>query len=113
MDMVDEVIADPEFVFIFPNPEPLRPPMLKIEEGLFGYGEESNPILKDLNFFVDMESRMAILGANGVGKSTFLNLLVDKLPLTEGSYYKNARLRVAIFTQHHVDLLNLMLTPIE
>jgi len=96
MELVDEVIADPEFVFIFPNPEPLRPPMLKIEEGIFGYGE--SPILKDLNFFVDMESRMAILGANGAGKSTFLNLLVDKLTLTEGNYYKNARSRVAIFT---------------
>jgi len=96
MDMVDEVIDDPEFVFIFPNPEPLRPPILKIEEGIFGYGD--SPILKDLNFFVDMESRMAILGANGAGKSTFLNLLVDKLTLTEGNYHKNARSRVAIFT---------------
>jgi len=96
MDLIDEVLSDPECVFIFPTPEVLRPPLLKIEEGVFGYSED--PILKDVNFFIDMESRVAILGANGVGKSTLLNLLVDKLSLTEGTYYKNARLRVAIFT---------------
>ena len=60
-----------------------------------------------------MESRMAIVGANGVGKSTLLSLLVENLHLTEGNYYKNPRLRVSLFTQHHIDLLNLMLSPIE
>jgi ATP-binding cassette subfamily F protein 3 len=60
-----------------------------------------------------MESRLAIVGANGVGKSTLLNLLVEHLRITEGNYYKNPRLRVSIFTQHHIDQLNLMLSPIE
>ncbi len=45
-----------------------------------------------------MESRMAIVGANGVGKSTFLNLLVENLKLLEGNYYRNPRLRVSLFT---------------
>jgi ATP-binding cassette subfamily F protein 3 len=45
-----------------------------------------------------MESRMAIVGANGVGKSTLLSLLVENLHLTEGNYYKNPRLRVSLFT---------------
>jgi len=47
---------------------------------------------------VEMESRMAIVGANGVGKSTLLSLLVENLQLTEGNYYKNPRLRVSLFT---------------
>jgi len=33
MDLIDEVLEDPSCVFIFPNPEKLRPPLLKIEEG--------------------------------------------------------------------------------
>ena len=112
MDLIDEVIEDPNCVFIFPSPEKLRPPLLKIEEGYFGYSEET-PILKGINFYVEMESRMAIVGANGVGKSTFLNLLVESLKLKVGNYYRNQRLRVSIFTQHHVEQLNLMLSPME
>lgn len=97
MDLIDEVLEDPSCVFIFPNPEKLRPPLLKIEEGLFEY-QAGKPILKGLNFHVEMESRLAIVGANGVGKSTFLNLLVEQLQLTEGNYYRNQRLRISMFT---------------
>ena len=76
MDLIDEVLEDPSCVFIFPNPEKLRPPMLRIEEGFFEY-QLGKPILKGLNFAVEMESRVAIVGANGVGKSTLLNLLTE------------------------------------
>jgi len=84
MDMIDEVMKDPSCVFIFPDPEKLKPPMLKIEEGLFGYNEKKI-ILKGLNFAMDGESRIAIVGANGVGKSTFLRLLVGELDLINGN----------------------------
>jgi ATP-binding cassette subfamily F protein 3 len=97
MDLIDEVIEDPSCVFIFPEPEKLRPPLLRIEEGIFSYNKESC-ILRGVNFYVEMESRMAIVGANGVGKSTLLSLLVETLTLTEGNYYKNPRLRVSLFT---------------
>lgn len=97
MDLIDEVLEDPSCVFIFPTPEKLRPPLLKIEEGYFEYNK-TTPILKSINFYVEMESRIAIVGANGVGKSTLLNLLVEQLKLSEGNYYRNQRLRVSIFT---------------
>mgnify|MGYP003463313573 CR=1 FL=1 len=60
-----------------------------------------------------MESRIAVVGANGTGKSTLLKLLVGKLNLSEGNQYRNPRLVVEMFTQHHVDLLNLVLSPLE
>ena len=65
-------------MFIFPSPDKLRPPLLRIEDGYFSY-TETDYILRNINFAVDMESRIAIVGANGVGKSTLLKLLVGQL----------------------------------
>ncbi|CAD8202132.1 unnamed protein product [Paramecium pentaurelia] len=112
MDLIDEVLEDPSCVFIFPNPEKLRPPMLRIEEGYFEY-QLDKPILKGLNFAVEMESRVAIVGANGVGKSTLLNLLTEQRRLTAGNYFRNQRLRISMFTQHHIEQLDLMKSPLE
>jgi ATP-binding cassette subfamily F protein 3 len=75
MELVEEVIEDPSCVFIFPTPDKLRPPLLRIEDGYFSYQEDKH-ILRNVNFAIDMESRIAIVGANGVGKSTLLKLLV-------------------------------------
>lgn len=60
-----------------------------------------------------MESRIAIVGANGVGKSTLLKLLVGSLNLTSGNSYRNGRLSLSMFTQHHIDQLKLPLSPLE
>ena len=111
MELVEEVIEDPTCVFIFPTPDKLRPPLLRIEEGSFFY-EEGKHILRSISIAVDMESRIAVVGANGTGKSTLLKLLVGKLNLTEGNQYRNPRLVVEMFTQHHVDQLNLVLSPL-
>jgi ATP-binding cassette subfamily F protein 3 len=67
MGSIEEILEDPSCVFLFPTPEKLSPPLLKIEEGDFQY-KESNPIFKGINFGVDMDSRIAIVGANGVNK---------------------------------------------
>jgi ATPase subunit of ABC transporter with duplicated ATPase domains len=48
--------------------------LLKIEDGGFGYNTEKI-LLKNINFGVDMDSRVALVGANGAGKTTFLKLL--------------------------------------
>ncbi len=60
-----------------------------------------------------MESRIAIVGANGVGKSTLLKLLIGVLTPTLGNQYRNGRLSLSMFTQHHVDQLKLPLSPLE
>ena len=60
-----------------------------------------------------MESRIAIVGANGVGKSTLLKLMVGSIDLKSGTSYRNTRLGLSMFTQHHVDQLKLHLSPLE
>lgn len=71
MDVIAEIMEDPACVFEFPEPELLHPPLLKIQEGMFGYNEK-DILFKDIEFGIDMDSRVALIGANGAGKSTLL-----------------------------------------
>ena len=98
MELIEEVVEDPSCVFIFPTAEKLRPPLLRIEEGAFGYHIDKPPILKGININIENETRISIVGANGVGKSTLLKLLVGNQKLHEGIFYKNGRLRISMFT---------------
>jgi len=112
MELVEEILDDPTCVFIFPTPDKLRPPLLKIEDGMFGY-DESRPILKDIQFGIDMESRIAIVGPNGCGKTTLLKLLNGEIELLKGQQSRNGRLKTSMFTQHFMDQLDLRLSPVE
>ena len=58
-----------------------------------------------MNLRIDQDDRIALLGANGNGKSTFAKLLSDKLRVTGGHLYKSKKLRIAYFAQHQLDEL--------
>lgn len=70
-------------------------------------------LLNDVTLNVECRSRIGILGANGAGKSTLLALLSGALQPASGEVKRHHNLKVAQFTQHHVDQLNLDQTPIE
>ena len=79
--------------FSFPEPSSLQPPILGLHNVTFGY-DEKRPLFKNLDFGIDLESRVAIVGPNGVGKSTFLKLLIGELTPQQGELRKNHRLRI-------------------
>jgi ATP-binding cassette subfamily F protein 3 len=113
LDIVDEISEDPTCIFILPQPDDtINPPLLQIDEGMIAY-DPANIILKGVNFYIDMESRISIVGPNGAGKTTLLKALTGELPLLSGYYYRHNRLRLSLYTQHHVDKLDLRLSPIE
>jgi ATP-binding cassette subfamily F protein 1 len=60
-----------------------------------------------------LSSRIAIVGPNGVGKSTFLKLLVGDLEPVKGEQLKNHRLRIGRFDQHSGEHLTAEETPTE
>ncbi|MEM6309469.1 MAG: ABC-F family ATP-binding cassette domain-containing protein [Pseudomonadota bacterium] len=97
--------------FAFPAPEDLSPPIVSMEGGVTGYGEIE--ILRRLNLRIDQDDRIALLGKNGQGKSTFAKLLSDRLPLMTGKLTKSSRLRVGYFAQHQVDELHVDETPLD
>lgn len=97
--------------FNFPKPEPLSSPLIALEEASVGY-EEGKPILKKLDLRIDMDDRIALLGANGNGKSTFAKLLASKLTPMTGKMSKSRVLGIGYFAQHQLDELIPTETPL-
>ncbi|XP_060065979.1 ATP-binding cassette sub-family F member 1-like [Ylistrum balloti] len=91
--------------FHFPDPTPLNPPILGAMNVNFWY-KKSEILFKNLDFGIDMSSRVAIVGPNGVGKSTFLKLLTQELDPVNGEVRKNHRIRIGKYDQHSGDQLN-------
>jgi len=112
LEKMEETLDDPTTIFMFDNPEKLRPPIVRIDEGEFGYTHDTT-LLRDITFPLEMHSKVAILGANGVGKTTLLKMLTEEYKLRSGEYFKNPRARIATFSQHHVEHLNITLSPFE
>ena len=97
--------------FDFPTPEELSPPILRLEDTSVGYDEK--PILRDLNLRIDQSDRIALLGANGQGKSTLSKLLADRLIPMNGNLVRSSKLKIGYFAQHQVDELHLDETPLQ
>ena len=89
--------------FHFPAPEELAPPLVTFENAVVGY--DGLPVRKNLNLRLDQDDRIALLGANGEGKSTFAKLLAGRLPLMAGKLTKSSKLRIGFFAQHQLDEL--------
>ncbi|TYC63335.1 ATP-binding cassette domain-containing protein [Rhodobacterales bacterium] len=88
----------------FPDPEvQLAPPILKLEGVSTGYGDTK--ILSQLTLNIDTEDRIALLGANGNGKSTFAKLISDRLGAIDGEITRASKLKTAFFAQHQLDEL--------
>lgn len=98
--------------FTFPAPPPLNPPILSVLNMSFGYAGERQ-LFKNVDFGIDMESRIAIVGPNGVGKSTLLKLMTMVIEPTAGEVRKNHRLRIGKYDQHSGEQLNLDESPVE
>ncbi|MGB0844836.1 MAG: ABC-F family ATP-binding cassette domain-containing protein, partial [Alphaproteobacteria bacterium] len=95
----------------FADPGSLAPPMYSLENVSIGYGE--TVILKNVGLRLDPEDRVALLGANGNGKSTLMKMFAGRLPIMDGSIHRDSKIRVGYFAQHQADELPMGLTPIE
>ncbi|XP_060664374.1 ATP-binding cassette sub-family F member 1 [Drosophila nasuta] len=97
-----ELLARPkEYIvkFRFPEPSQLQPPILGVHNITFAF-DGQKPLFIKADFGIDLTSRVAIVGPNGVGKSTFLKLLLGELEPQQGEQRKNHRLHVGRFDQH-------------
>jgi len=97
----------------FPQPEKmLSPPIIAVDDVLVGY-DPNKPILNRVTLRIDTDDRIALLGANGNGKSTLVKLLAGRLPPFSGKVIRAEKLSVGYFAQHQVDELNLDASPYD
>lgn len=97
---------------MFPNPEKISPPILRLDEAKIGWGDDK-VILRKVNINVDMETRIALVGPNGAGKSTLVKSMVGHIDQLDGYRFIHGKLRVGVFTQHHMDMLDQRLSAVE
>ncbi|CAK4881802.1 unnamed protein product [Aphanomyces euteiches] len=98
--------------FSFKEITQLSPPILEVREVSFKYGD--GPYLfNNVDFGLDTDSRVCIVGPNGVGKSTLLKIITGDLNIEEGEVRRNGRLRMGVYNQHFVDKLPMGETPVE
>jgi ATP-binding cassette subfamily F protein 3 len=91
----------------FPAPEKiLSPPIIALDEVSVGY-DPGRPVLHRMTLRIDTDDRIALLGANGNGKSTLVKLLAGKLPPFSGRITRAEKLSVGYFAQHQLDELDL------
>jgi len=108
---VVSVVEDRAVVFDFPDPEILPPPILSVENATAGY--DGRVVLGDFSLRIDMDDRIALLGANGNGKSTLAKLLAGRLAPMSGRVTRPPKLKVGYFAQHQTDELTLSRTPYD
>lgn len=112
--LIEKVETPKPLRFNFEDIRKLPPPIIAFDKVAFSYsGKRQDYLYSNLSFGIDMDSRIAILGANGTGKSTLLHLITGALQPAEGTVQKHSQLKLAKYSQHSADQLPYEASPIE
>jgi len=111
--LTEKVTKESAVAFCFYSCGDLPPPVLHVQNVSFRYDESTPWIYKNLEFGVDLDTRLALVGPNGAGKSTLLKILYGDLSPTEGMVRRHNHLKMARYHQHLHELLEMDMTPLD
>ncbi|MDB6102982.1 MAG: transporter ATP-binding protein [Gammaproteobacteria bacterium] len=111
MQRIAPAHVDSPFEFSFAQPPKLPRPLLALENQSAGY--DGRAILERVNLTLAPGARVAILGRNGAGKSTYMKLLAGELPALAGTRTEARDLSIGYFAQHQLEQLNVRESPLE
>ena len=94
----------------FPDPDELAPPLMTMDDVTVGY--DGRPVLSKVDLRLDQDDRIALLGANGQGKSTLAKLISGRLDPMNGRRRASPKLKIGYFAQHQADELVAGETPV-
>ncbi|HML29009.1 MAG TPA: ATP-binding cassette domain-containing protein, partial [Hyphomicrobium sp.] len=113
MQPIAAQVDDRVVPFHFPDPQKIiASPLLRIEKASVGY-EADHPILSGIDLRIDNDDRIALLGQNGNGKSTFAKLIAGRLKPLSGNVFGAQKVDVGYFAQHQLDDLQPNATPYD
>jgi ATP-binding cassette, subfamily F, member 3 len=106
LEPITAMVAEDVRPIVIPPPEkPLSPPIIALDNVAVGY-QPGLPVLRRLTLRIDDDDRIALLGANGNGKSTLVKLLAGRLAPMSGAVTRAQKLAVGYFAQHQLDELD-------
>jgi len=106
LEPVAALVAEEVLPIVIPPPaKPLSPPIIALDNVAVGY-EPDRPVLRRLTLRIDDDDRIALLGANGNGKSTLVKLLAGRLAPLSGQITRAQKLEIGYFAQHQLDELD-------
>jgi ATP-binding cassette subfamily F protein 3 len=112
IDMIEAVDDDnPEINIKFTFSQPSGKEVCRLENISKSYGDLK--ILEKSNGLIARGDKIALIGANGKGKSTVLRIISGKEPLQEGTSTMGYNVRTTFFAQHQLEALNLDNTLLE
>ncbi|KAL2261931.1 hypothetical protein VTK26DRAFT_2966 [Humicola hyalothermophila] len=112
--LIQPVQQDRVFTFRFADVEKLPPPVLSFDDVTFSYsGDPKDDLYRNLDLGFDMDSRTALVGPNGVGKSTLLRLMTGKLSPTSGTVTRHTHLKLGLYSQHSAEQLDLTKSALD
>ena len=112
LEPIADLVEDRVAPIVFPNPErKIAPPAVAWDKCGVGYGDKL--VLRNISLRMDPDDRIALLGSNGNGKSTFAKLLCGKLAPMQGEMRQPGKLTIGYFAQHQLDELEEDRTPFE
>ncbi|MBR1944457.1 MAG: ABC-F family ATP-binding cassette domain-containing protein, partial [Alphaproteobacteria bacterium] len=86
--------------------------VIEIKNGSIGYAND-NPINNNINFKIMRGWKVAVIGTNGIGKSTLLKTIIGQIPLISGQLSFGNNLKMGYYAQNQIDILNPKLNAID
>jgi len=111
--LTEKVTSDKTVSFQFIDCGKIPPPVIMVQDVSFRYDENKPYIYKNLEFGVDLDSRIALVGPNGAGKSTLLKLIAGELMPTDGLIRRHSHLKIGRYHQHLQDILDLDMSALD
>jgi ATP-binding cassette subfamily F protein 3 len=111
MQRIAPAHVDSPFEFSFAQPPKLPRPLLALENQSAGYNDRA--VLEHVSLTLAPGARIALLGRNGAGKSTYMKLLAGELPALSGTRTEARDLRIGYFAQHQLEQLTAKDSPLD